>query len=94
MTKQLSTNVFDAFTYNTNIYSTINHRNLYIISNIIQIKTLCQKVVYNALIHHYLNYAIMNWGRTSKTAIQPLVNLQNKAVKFLKTSNKATLDEM
>jgi len=34
--------------------------------------------VYNVLIHP-----------ASKTAIQPLVNLQNKAVKFLKTSNKA-----
>jgi len=50
--------------------------------------------VYNALIHPYLNYAVLNWGRASKTTIQPLENLQNKAVKFLKTSNKATLDEI
>jgi len=29
-----------------------------------------------------------------KTAIQPLVDLQNKAVKFVKTFDKATLDEI
>ena len=46
------------------------------------------KAVYNALIHPYLNYAVLNWGRASKTTIQPLENLQNKAVKFLKTSKK------
>ena len=38
--------------------------------------------------------SVLNWGRASKTTIQPLENLQNKAVKFLKTSNKATLDEI
>ena len=52
------------------------------------------KAVYNALIHPYLNYAVLNWDRASKTTIQPLENLKNKAVKFLKTSNKATLDEI
>ena len=52
------------------------------------------KAVYNALIHPYLNYAVLNWARASKTTIQPLENLQNKAVKFLKTSNKATLGEI
>jgi len=66
--------------------------------NIIQIKTLfhpsCMKTVYNALIHPYRNYAVLNWGRASKTVIQPLVDLQNKAVKFLKTPNKANLDEI
>ena len=50
--------------------------------------------MYNALIHPYLNYAVLNWGRESKTTIQPLKNLQNKAVEFLKTSIKATLDEI
>ena len=50
--------------------------------------------MYNALIHPYLNDAVLNWGRASKTTIQPLVNLQNKAVKFLKTFNNATLDEI
>jgi len=52
------------------------------------------KAVYNALIHPYLKYAVLNWGRASKTTIQPLENLQNKAVKCLKTSNRATLDEI
>ena len=46
------------------------------------------------MIHPYLNYAVLNWGRASKTTIQPLQNLQKEAVKFLKTSNKATLDEI
>jgi len=50
--------------------------------------------VYNALIHPNLNYAVLNWSRASKTTIQPLENLQNKAVKFLKISNKVTLDEI
>jgi len=50
--------------------------------------------VYNALIHPYLHCAILNWDRASKTTIKPLVNLQNKAVKFLKTSNNATADEV
>jgi len=48
---------------------------------------LILKAVYNALIHPYLNYAVLNWGRALITTIQPLENLQNKAVKFLKTSN-------
>jgi len=52
------------------------------------------EAVYNALIHPYLKYAVLNLGRASKTTIQPLENLQNKAVKFLKTSSKATLDEI
>ena len=55
-----------------------------------EISQLC---LYNALIHPYLNYAVLDWGRTSKIAIQTLVNVQNKAVKFLKTSNKATFEE-
>jgi len=50
--------------------------------------------VYNPLIHPHLNHDALNWEKSSKTAAQPLVNLQNKALKFLKTSKKATLDEM
>jgi len=50
--------------------------------------------VYNALIHRYLSDAVLNWGRASKPTTQPLENLQNKPMKFLKTSNKATLDEI
>jgi len=36
----------------------------------------------------------LDWGRAWKSTIQPLVNLQNKAAKCLKTSNKASMDEM
>jgi len=31
------------------------------------------KVVYNSLIHPYLNYSILNWGRASNATIQPLI---------------------
>jgi len=37
------------------------------------------KVVYNPLIHPYLNYSILNLGRASNATIQPLITLQNKA---------------
>ena len=43
--------------------------------------------MYNSLIHLYPNYAVLNWGRACKTAIQLLESLQNKAIKFLKTFN-------
>jgi len=39
------------------------------------------KVVYNSLIHPYHNYSILNWGRASNATIQPLIKLQNKAIK-------------
>jgi len=32
------------------------------------------KVVYNSLIHPYLNYSILNWGRASNAIIPPLRN--------------------
>jgi len=51
------------------------------------------KAVYNALIHIYLNHAVLNWDTVSKIAIQILVNLQNTAVDFLKMSKKPALDE-
>jgi len=34
------------------------------------------QAVYNALVYTILNYAVLNLGRTSKTAIQPRVTLQ------------------
>jgi len=34
------------------------------------------KVVYNSLIHPYLNYSILSWGRASNATIQPLIKLQ------------------
>jgi len=51
------------------------------------------KVVYNSLIHPYLNYSIVSWGRASKTTIQPLIKLQNKAIKTLKPTNMKSLLE-
>ena len=42
------------------------------------------KVVYNSLIHPYLNCSILNWGRASNTTIQPLIKLQNRAIKIIK----------
>ena len=45
------------------------------------------KVVYNSLIHPYLNYSILNWGRASNGTIQPLIKLQNKSVKIINPTN-------
>jgi len=39
------------------------------------------KVVYNSIIHPYLNYSILSLGRASNANIQPLIKLQNKAIK-------------
>ena len=52
------------------------------------------KVVYNSLIHPYLNYSILNWGRASNTTIQPLIKLQNKAIKTIKPTNTKSLEEL
>ena len=41
------------------------------------------KVVYNSLIHPYLNYSILNWGRASNATIKPPIKLQNKATKII-----------
>ena len=45
------------------------------------------KVVYNSLIHPYLSYSILNWGRASKATIQPLIKVQNKATKIINPTN-------
>jgi len=34
-----------------------------------------------ALFYSYLTYSILNWGRANKTALLPIVRLQNKAVR-------------
>ena len=39
--------------------------------------------VYNALIHSYLRYGISAWGNASKTALQPLTSLTNRAVRIM-----------
>jgi len=50
------------------------------------------KVVYNSLIHPYLNYSILNWGRASNVTIQPLIKLQNKAIKIINATNTGSLE--
>jgi len=51
------------------------------------------KIVYNSLIHPYLNYSIHNWGRVSNATIQPLTKLQNKAIKIINPINSRSLEE-
>jgi len=51
------------------------------------------KVVYNSLIHPYLNYSILNWGRASNATIQPLIKHQNKAIKIINPTNMGSLEE-
>ena len=51
------------------------------------------KVVYNSLIHPYLNYSILNWGRASNATIQPLIKLQNKAIKIINPINSGSIEE-
>ena len=51
------------------------------------------KFVYNSLIHPYLNYSILNWGRASNATIQPLTKLQNKAIKIINPINSGSLEE-
>jgi len=50
------------------------------------------KVVYNSVIHPYLNYSIFSLGRASNAKIQP--QLQNKAIKIIRTTNTASLEEL
>jgi len=45
------------------------------------------KVVYNSLIHPYLNYSIHSWGLASNAIIQRLINLRNKAIKLISPTN-------
>ena len=51
------------------------------------------KVVYNSLIHPYLNYSILDWGLASNATIQPLIKLQNKAIKIINPTNMGSLEE-
>ena len=51
------------------------------------------KVVYNSLIHPYLNYSILNWGRAPNASIQPFIKLQNKAMKLIRPTKTASLGE-
>jgi len=49
--------------------------------------------VYNPLIHPYINYPTLNWGRASNATIQPLNKLQNKAIKIINPTNMGSLEE-
>ena len=51
------------------------------------------EVVYHSLIHPYLNYSILNWGRASNATIQPLTKLQKKAIKIINPINSGSLEE-
>jgi len=51
------------------------------------------KVVYNSLIHPYLNYSILKWGHASNATIQPLIKLQNEAIKIINPTNTGSLEE-
>ena len=51
------------------------------------------KVVYNSLIHPYLNYSVLNWERASNATIKPLIKLQNKAIKIINPTNMGSLEE-
>jgi len=48
------------------------------------------KSVYFALLHSYLTYSILNWGRANKTTLLPLIRLQNKAARTLEYSKTKT----
>jgi len=61
--------------------------------DIIQIKTLyhpaCIKAVYNALIHPYLNYAVLNWGAGHQKLLFNLLKIYTtKLWNFLKHPTK------
>jgi len=51
------------------------------------------KVVYNSIIHPYLNCSIFSLGCASNANIQPLIKLQNTAIKIIRTTNTASLEE-
>ena len=51
------------------------------------------KVVYNSLIHPYLNYSILNWGHASNATIQPLIKHQNKAIKIINPTKMGSPEE-
>jgi len=51
------------------------------------------KVVYNSLFYPYLNYSILNSGRAPNATIQPLITLQNKAIKITNPTNTGSLEE-
>jgi len=60
-----------------------------------KLKTLYNSLYWklsNSLIHPYLNYWILNRGCASNAIIQPLIKLQNKAIKITKPTNMKSLE--
>jgi hypothetical protein len=49
-------------------------------------QTLLQ--VYNSLVGSYLNYALIAWGSASKTTLQPLRVLQNRAIRLISRASR------
>jgi len=41
------------------------------------------KILATRLVAPYLNYSVLNWGRASNATIQPLIKLQNEAIKII-----------
>ena len=39
--------------------------------------------VYYALVHSYLKYGIMSWGNASSSVLEPLINLNTRAVRIM-----------
>ena len=51
------------------------------------------KAVYNSLIQPYLNCSLINYGRALNAIIQPLINIQNKAIKVIRPTKQTSLEE-
>ena len=58
--------------------------------NSVSTETLLE--IYYALIYSYLRYAVIVWGNASKTAIQPLVTMMNRAVRIMSFAPFGRLD--
>lgn len=59
---------------------------LYKTKKFVHQKTLTQ--LYNAFIYPYLNYCIPVWGSACKTYIEPLINIQKRAIRLIKGARK------
>jgi len=47
------------------------------------VSTETMREIYHALIHSYLRYGITIWGNASKTTLQPLIAMINRAVRIM-----------